>query len=237
MTLLALIQYVCRRTALPNPSSVYGNADEQIKQMMGLLEEEGNDLNKRGNWERTTFEASLTTLAVEDQGAITSIATNAFDYIINDTMWDRTSKLPVIGPESSQDWQALKAVVTTGPRYRMRIRGGHLLVNPAPPASDAWYFEYHSENWILQVDGTTYLQYFGADTDVPLLPASLLIMGLRWRWKKEKGLSYAEDFATYEMQVKNALGRDGGKKVLYQDGCGSRGPEPGIWVPGGSWLQ
>lgn len=236
MTMLTTIQHFCRRTNLPVPATVYGTTDPQVQQLMALLEEEGNDLASRGAWEGLIFEASLTTLAQEDQGAMTSIATNGFRYMLNETIWDRTSRLPVCGPLSGKSWQAMKALVTTGPRYRYRIRGGKLLVNPVPPADDAWYFEYVTQNWILGADGTTYKQYFTLDTDTILLPETLVLMGLRWRWKKEKGLDYAEDFRTYESQVKDALGRDGTKSTLHLDGTDMRGPQPGIFVPDGSWT-
>src|SRR5206468_2988508 len=227
--------FMCRRTNVPVPTTVYGTTDPQVLQMMALLEEEGTDLSKRGPWEGITFEATLTTVATASQGAMTTIATNGFRYIKNNTIWDRTNKLPVIGPMDSPEWQAIQALTWTGPRYRYRIRGGNLLVTPTPTAGYTWAFEYASKNWVLAVDGTTYKQYFTADTDTILLPDDLVLMGLRWRWKKEKGLEYAEQFRTYEMQVKDELGRDGGKPNLHMDDEGWRGPVPGIFVSPGSW--
>lgn len=235
MTMLATIQYFCRRTGLPVPATVAGSTDPQVRQVMALLEEEGQDLARRGPWQAITFEATHTSLAAESQGAITSIATNGFNYIKNDTIWDRTDNLPICGPLSPQDWQLLKGSISTGPRYQYRIRGGILLVTPTPVVNHTWAFEYASKNWILAVDGTTYKQYFTADTDTMLLPEELTLSGLRWRWKREKGLDYAEDMRTYEAQVKDALGRDGGKRVIQMDLETGRGPRPGIFVPEGSW--
>lgn len=234
MTMLSTVQYFCRRTGLPVPTTVYGSSDPQLLQIMALLEEEGSDLAKRNSWQGITFEAGLTTVATASQGAMTTLATNGFNYIKNDTIWDRTNKLPVLGPTNGETWQALQAMVTTGPRYQFRIRGGNLLVNPVPTAGYSWYFEYVSNNWILGADGTTYKQYFTLDTDTFLLPESIVLMGLRWRWKKEKGFDYAEDFETYEAQVKDSIGRDGGKRVLNMGGD-YRGPRPGVLVPVGSW--
>lgn len=231
-TLLEVIQDLCGRQNLPVPTTVYGTSDPQIRQMSKLLEEEGNDLAARGVWESLTCEATFVTVATESQGAIATLASNGFRYVKNQTIWDRDRKLPVCGPLSGPDWQALKAVLATGPQYQFRIRGGNLLVNPAPTAGLNWYFEYVSKNWIL--NGSTYKRRFTADADTLLLPEDLCLQGLRWRWKKEKGFDYAEDFNTYELQVKDALGRDGGKPVLYGDDT-SRGPVPGIWVPQGTW--
>ena len=219
---------------MPVPSTVMGSVlDPQVLQLLRILEEEGNDLAKRGDWEGITFEQTHITLAAEDQGAIATIATNGFRYIKNETIWDRTDKLP-IALMGSKLWQTMKAIASVGPRYRYRIRGGRLLVNPTPTAGHTWAFEYISKNWILGVDGVTYKQYFTLDTDTVLLPEDLILQGLRWRWKKEKGLEYAEDMRTYEAQVQTQLGRDGGKERLCMDSA-EREPRPGIWVNDMSW--
>lgn len=235
MSLLTIVQRFCERTNLPSPATVIGSTDTQIVQLKALLEEIGIDLNGRGSWEGTTRVAVHTTTATEDQGAIATIASNGFKYISNQTIWDRTDRLPVIGPIDSQEWQALKAVVVTAPRYMFRILDGKLLSNPPPHAGHEWAFEYASKNWILGADGVTYKEYFTLDTDEPLLPQTLLLQGLRWAWKREKGLDYAEDFRMYETQVQDALNRDGGKPILFMDTAEWRGPKPGIWVPSGSW--
>lgn len=231
MTMLAVIQNFCRRSGIPVPSTVTGSTDSQVLQVMALLEEEGNDLSARGGWSELTYEAAHTTTATESQGAMNAIATNGFRNIKNDTIWDRTDRLPILGPLSGPWWQALKAVQVTGPRYQFRIRGNELLVDPTPDAGHSWYFEYYSQNWILGADGTTYKQHFTLDTDTIILPETLVLMGLRWRWMREKGFDYAELFRTYEMQVKDAIGRSGGKRNLHMDYClGSA--KPGIFVPG-----
>lgn len=235
MSMLTLIQRFCRRTNLTVPSTVYGSSDPQIRQVMAILEEEGNDLAGRGDWNELTFQATHTTTAAEDQGDIDSIATNGFRYIKNDTFWDRTLQEPVYGPVGDKDWQAIKATNVTGPKYQFRIRGGHLLANPTPTAGHTWAFEYVSWNWILGADLTTYKQYFTLDTDTLLLPEEILTLGLRWRWKKEKGLEYAEDFRTYEAAVKDALGRDGGKRTLNMGGEND-GPHPQVFIPAGTWV-
>lgn len=236
MSLLTVVQYFCGRTGVPVPATVIGTTDVQVLQVLRLLEEEGDDLSKRGAWEGLTVEVSHTTTAAEDQGAITTIAGAGFRYIKNNTIWDRTNRLPVLGPMDSEEWQAMKALVSSGPRYRFRFRRGRLLVTPTPAASLNWRFEYVSKYWSLGADGTTYKQYFTLDTDTILLPEELVIMGLRWRWKREKGFDYSQEFATYEDQVKDALGRDGGKPVLCLDNAPWRGPRPGIFVPDGNWI-
>lgn len=233
MTMLTVIQEFCERSGITKPLSVLGSSDERVLQIKGLLNEEGQDLARRGPWEILTFETSLTTVATESQGVMTTIAPNGFNYIKNDTIWDRTNQIPVFGPINPMNWQTRKATISAGPRHEYRIRGGELIVNPVPGAGYSWFFEYISKNWIL--NGATYKSSFTQDDDEILLPENLVLMGLRWRWKKEKGLEYAEDMRTYEMQVKDALGRDGGKMRLQMDNSRIY-PRPGVFVPQQDWF-
>lgn len=234
MSLLTLVQRFCERTNVPVPTNVMASVDTQIVQIRSLLEEEGSDLAKRGDWQGLLSEQTLTTLATEDQGALSALA-SGFRSIKNQTIWSRDRQLPVAGPMNAREWQGLKALFVNGPYYRFRIRGERLLVNPIPPAGETWAFEYSSSRWILDVDGVTRREFFTADTDTVLVPEDLMLLGLRWRWKAEKGLEYAEQMRTYEMQVQDALGSDGGKPILAMDGEGRRGGQPGIFVPEGSW--
>ena len=234
-TLLSIVQGFCGRTNISVPTSVIGSTDPQIVQVQRLLEEEGVDLATRADWQELTQQGTFVSVASEEQGLIATIADDGYRSIKNETFWDRSSSLPVLGPLSAKEWQTLKAVANTGPRYWYRIRGGQLLMNPAPAAGLNFFFEYVSKNWILSNDGTTTQARFANDADDVLLDYDLLTMGLRWRWKKEKGFEYAEDFRTYETQVDKAMARDGGKPTLQMGDSGRWKVRPGIFVPVGSW--
>jgi len=233
-TLLQIVTAFTERRALGVPTTVFGSADKQVRQIRSLLEEGCIALAGRGQWEGLTKEASWATTAVEDQGAVTTLAPDGYRYMLPETLWDRTEKIPLVGRLTPQDWQALKAVVVTGPRYNFRLRGGRFLVNPAPPAAHTWVFEYISENWA-ETAAAVGINYFTADTNVIRLPDFIVNSDLNWRWKKEKGLTYAQDFEDHEALVIEALARDGGSKpTLYMHDSGNE-LRPGIVVPVGSW--
>lgn len=234
MSLLTVVQRFCERNDINSPTTVSGSTDGQIVQIKALLEEEGNDLSKRGNWNELTFEATHVSIANEVQGTISTIASNGFRNIKPDTLWDRTLKLPLIISDDVM-WAAQKGFATTSPRYAIRIRGNKLLATPVPTAGNTWAFEYVSKNWILGADGTTYKQFFTLDTDTIMLPEELVTLGLRWRWKKEKGFDYAEEFRTYENQVSQALASNGLKKHLNMSGS-SMSKSFGVSIPQGNWI-
>ena len=233
MNLLTLIQRFCKRTNIEVPGEILGSNSAQIKQILGLLEEEGNELAGRGDWQELTNESLHTTVATESQGAIKTIADNGFRYIKDGTIWNRTSNLRLYVVDDAY-WQHVKGTAATSPNYAVRIRGGNLLANPVPGAGDTWAFEYISYNWTTDSAGANAAQYFVADTDLTLLPENILMMGLRWRWKKEKGFEYSEDFIAYERLVKDALTRNGMHRTLNMSDRQSV-PSPKIFVNDGNW--
>lgn len=235
MTLLEIVQEFCRVRGLPVPTSAYGSSDAQISQIVGLLQDGGIELAKRGIWQELVNEATLTTLAAEDQGAISSIATNGFRYIMRDTIWDRSSYLPICGPMTGEEWQRNKAYNSTGPRHRFRIRINHLYISPAPAAGLTWAFEYMSKNWIeTAASSGIYRDRFNNDNNIIVIPEDALRADLKWRWRKEKGLAYAEDFASFERLLADLLGTSGGaKQTLSIDG--PPGNSHGIHIQPYSW--
>lgn len=234
LSLLNIVTYFAGRNNIPVPTTVIGNTDTRVLQILRLLEEEGNDLAMRGDWNTLTYQASHTTTAAEDQGAITTIAPTSFRKILNETIWDRSGRLPIF-PVDSIQWQAIKAVVPSGVSpYRYRFRGGNLLVTPTPTAGLSWYFEYISKAWILN-GASTKVSYYVADADVSYLPDDLLLAGLRWRYLREKGLEYAELYRTYETQVQYYLGTEKPRPRLNLVTPDTR--MPGIYVPAGSWIS
>lgn len=233
MSMLSLIKRFAEEVNVDVPSQVLGSTDPQITQIKALLQKEGNDLSGRGDWQELTNQSLHTTIAVENQGAIKTIASNGFRYIKNGTIWDRDLRLPVYVIDGT-DWQQVLAINVTGPRYQVRIRGGNLIANPVPVAGNTWAFEYVSYNWLTDADGTNPKQYFTADDDEMLLPEVILESGLQWRWKKQKGLEYAEDYRTYELLVKDALTREGMRRNLDM-GRSAAAPQPQIYVATGTW--
>lgn len=234
MTLLELVQRFCRRQGLKYPAQVATSTEELVLQILELLNEELDDITQRQTWQGLAYETTWTTVATESQGQLATLAPHGFVSVINSTLWDRTQQVPFVLAGAAEAWQYLKALGFTGPFSEYRIRGNELLMIPVPSAGNTGAFEYRSNLAVLDVDGTTRKRYFAADDDTPILQDSLMLAGLRWRWKREKGLDYGEDFRRYEELVANAAGRDGTKPVLDMGGR-VKPIQPGIFVPVGSW--
>lgn len=232
LTCLQIIQTVCKRVGILSPNAAFTATDQQIIQLLSICEEEGQAQAKRTDWEALQTEATFVTVATETQGTLATIAPG-LKFILNDTIWNRTLRRPVYGPKTPQDWQQLKASQITGPFNAFRIVGDVIKFNPIPAAGQTCAFEYASKNWVVtSVGGTS--NVFTNDADTCKLDDDLMVLGTRWRWKQAKGLDYAEDFAEYERQITDAMGRDSGKaKLNLSGGCDEI--RPVVLVPAGSW--
>lgn len=222
---MELIQRATNALGVPEPAVALASTDPQVIQLVELLNQEGRALASRYGWQALTFEQTFTTAAAEDQGALASLITGgrSLRYILNETIWNRTRREPCYGPRAARDWQAQKAFSVTGPYPEYRIRAGRFLMLPAPSAGETCAFEYVTKSWLTSAAADTYYQNAAADTDVALLDDELLLAGLEWRWRRAKGLSYAEEFSGYERQVADAMARDGTKASLSL--CGRSGLE------------
>lgn len=235
---LEIVKEVCSRVGIAKPNAAVGSTDIQIQQLVALANEEGQELASRYLWTALIREKTFTTIANEDQGVLATAilaAADGFDYIINDTLWNRTIRYPLPGGTPPAQWQAEKAFTTTGAYARYRIRGGHLLMLPAPAAGLTIAFEYKTANWRSNVTTDVFGNSFAADTDYPLLDSRLITLGLVWRWKASKGLQYSENFQTYEAAVADAMARDGTKKPVSMNGCGDGNFQPYVVVPLTNW--
>ena len=207
MSLLTLIQQAAILIGVPKPQSVNGNNDPSVAALYEFANEEGRELAGRAEWENLTKEHSFTTVAASAQ---TDGLPADFDRFVKNTMFNRTTQRRVIGPISSEQWQREKSTVSPASIHNyFRVRGGQLMLTPDPAAGHTVAYEYVSKYWV-----TGDKKAFDTDTDVSLLPETLLVLGVRWRYKKDKGLVYDQDYITYQHEVKKAISRNGGAPNL-----------------------
>jgi hypothetical protein len=235
MTCLSIIQDVAQRINLPNPSTAAQSSDPAIQQLVALSTKEGEWQTSEYDWQVMLGEGTFNTVATEIQVANITATFPGFKAVVNDTMWNRTLRRPVFGPMTPQRWEQLEAMVMQGPWNQFQIRGNAIRFIPVPTAGQPIFFQYKSTNFC-QSSGGTAQSRFMADTDVLLLDEATFKLGCEWRWKKAKGLDYAQDFVDYEQMLMTSKARDGSKDVINM-GDVKYDIYPGILVPSGSWAQ
>lgn len=211
MTIATIVSNATDRIAVTlGGTSVFSNPGETARQMRALANQEGTELMRRGSWQVLTKETTFNALAQETQ---TDVIPEDFDHMLNETFYNRTRKRQVVGPLTPKEWQEQKSIVATVLYDSYRIRGGSVLMIPVPSAGDVYAFEYISNQWVLSTDQEVKTA-FTADSDTSVLDEELITLGVIWRFLKAKGFDYAEAFRTYELQVSQALARDGSKRTV-----------------------
>lgn len=224
LSIADMVRKVGLRIGLRISQSPIGSQDMQIQQLVELFNEEVYELGTKYRWQALTKEGSFVTVATEDQGVFFGAGgvlaeSTQYNHIISETMWDRTSRQPIPGPESSFDWQARKALqYTSGPFPNYRILGNRLFLSPIPAAGHSVYFEFSSKAFVYNPGDDTYGPTFTANESVPVLDSDIIMAGVRWRWKAAKGFQYTEEKRTYELDAATASSRDSGRKTLSLGG-------------------
>lgn len=237
MSVLSVIQDHCRIHALNIPTGVVGSTDTGVQQLFGILNELLEELVDESKFNVITQEALFVAKAQEDQGAMSVLAPNGYSFAYFETFYDRTLRRPLYGPLDETEWQQIKALPNPGPFYKFRIRGDHLLINPAPTAPlSTIAFEYAS-SWCVTDTGGNLKAGITTDTDLFVIPERIIRKGLAFRWKQIKGLPYQADEQQYYNLLNNYIARDKVKTRI--DVANPRQPDikPGIFIPSGNWMK
>ena len=217
MTLLTICQDAANEIGVPSPSTVVGSTDTTNIQLLAAANREGKNLVAGYDWQTLIKEEAHTTLAAESQGDMSTIATD-FLRFSNDTMWNRTTDRKYYGPLNNAQWQRLKASVSSGITNYFRIRGNALLFHPAPPAGESVFFEYIGKNWAITSGSTANATSFAADANTTVLDEDLITLGVIWRFLKQKGLPYDNQFQEYRLKLSEKQSKDGAKQIIRMAG-------------------
>ena len=233
--LLQIVQSFTRRTSLPFPGAVMGVNQSEIRQIVALLEEVGEELTSRFNWQDLQRKATWTSVAGSSQGSIFDLAGADLERIVPDTLYNETEREAFVGPIPLKEWQAYSSGLNPSPTNIFTITDDELLLWPAIEAGDTLSFYWQTAYWISAPDISVgplaaTKASFESDEDLPVFDATLMKLGLRYKWKMEKGLPYAEDFRAFEATALDKAARGMLKPTLSMAG-GSNGPRPAILVP------
>lgn len=202
MQALELINQIEIVNNLPT-TLAFGSDNTFGLQLLALLNEEIAELTRKHPWQECLKLHTHTAVAGEDQGTLPA----DLDYIIQSTFTNKATRFRSSGSVPAQDWVDYQVnLKPTSDTFT--IIGGHLFVTPAPQPGDEYIYMYKVKP-----------QYVALATDEIILPSDLVRAGLRWRWAREKGLAYAELFASYEWMVKDAIGRNVPRMSLSVSGC------------------
>jgi hypothetical protein len=124
------------------------STDPNIKQLIIMLKSAGRELVKERNWNYLRRECTITTV----QGVSNYALPADFLNMIDQTGWVRSTRLPMMGPVSPQEWQYLKARLV-GVTLTILFRPLNRTIQIFPDGTNApgglvLAFEYQSAFWV-----------------------------------------------------------------------------------------
>ncbi len=197
LSILEIVQRACRILGLDEPDVAVANTDAEIVKLVQFSNETIDELIRRVDWP-----------ILSDTFTITGTGSN--DVYDMATGFDRLAKgnavhiagEPIRGTLSDSEWQSLTATSGT-PRY-FRAHGNFLQFWPYPTGATTVTIAYQSNLWCS--NGT---DAWAEDTDTPLVPSELVIMGIIWRFKRYIGADFADHMAEYEAAIQDYAAAEG----------------------------
>jgi len=202
-SLLQIASQALGEIGLVAPSLIASNADPTAVQILALLNREGQELaDLEEGWPQLRAQQVIALVAGQEAY---DLPADLLHYI-EGTGWDATTHRRIAGPLSDRQWQQARLGNGAGAGLRYRLMDGQIHFDPVPMAADQIIFDYVSAYWCRSAAGVPQAA-FAADTDVPILPDDLFVLGLKWRLLAAKGMNYAEERAAYDVAIARKQGR------------------------------
>ncbi|WP_242394851.1 phage adaptor protein [Anaeromyxobacter oryzisoli] len=216
----AAIQLGLLGVSVAQANDPFASQDPNFVQLCELLTSVGDDLNGKHNWPQLRQECVIVTVAGQNVYPLPA----DFHEMIDQSGWNRSARLPLIGPLRSQEWQYLKArALGMYISVVFRQAGGNLEINPgmAVPAGTTIAFEYESSRWVQSAGAAAPDKAAPTiGTDVVCYDSELAIAALKLAWLEAKGFDTAAAAERYEAKLEHAIGKSTGAPTLSLVGTG-----------------
>jgi hypothetical protein len=198
----------------PNPLD---SQDESFVQLSELLNAAGQEMVELNPWQ--ILEKPFTVLTQDTDSGSYDLPDD-FAYMMDQTGWEHTNRLPMGGPLSSQDWAWLEGrnLINSTMYASFQLQNNKFDIypnNPVPEGLDI-HFQYISRNWV-QPEGSpapATRDMVEAGTDIVFYEPILIIKFLKLKFLLAKGFDAQAAITEFETLFDGRVGRDTGATIL-----------------------
>jgi len=231
-TALELCQQVADEIGLKALSTIEGTTSDS-RQFLAIANRVGREIANSYNWQYLDEEGTFVLV----QGQQTYPFPAGYSQTIPITMWNRTSRRPIVAPLTPKEWQYYQGwVFIQGLNLRARIQGNEFVFQQDIDTTEAGneiFYEFRSENWAESASSVG-KPAFTLNDDTTKHNEYLHTLGIKWQYKKAKGLpDWQFDRAEYRKQLHIEIAGDGGSRTVRL--AGKRTPYLGANVPDGNY--
>jgi len=205
MTILEIIEAVCKNVGLDVPDNVVANTRREYVELVQFSKEAGDECARRVDWAALRSTATITGTGTNDNFALPA----GFSRL---TIGNAVSVggVPIRGGVSQDEWFTLTPTTGT-PRY-FRVSGtSSISFYPYPAIGVPISVSCQTKNWCSNGTST-----WNGDTDTPLIPDDLIVKGTIWRFKRKSGQDFSDYLAEFEAVLTDMAGTDMRERSPWQ---------------------
>ena len=193
----------------------YSSTDTSFVKMRYLLNTAGEELLQAHTWEFLLKEHQITT---QDGDTADYPLPDDFAYMLNQTGWERSNRMPLGGPLSPQEWAILKGVdlAQSSIYVSFRLQEGVFRLYPDPPPVGLDInFEYVSTDWCrTATEPYEYKQAVDQGTDIVLYDKTLITRYLKVKYLESGGFDTTKAQDDFVQCFSFLTSKDKGAQVL-----------------------
>lgn len=195
MSLLTICVALARNVGLSEPDAVVTSSFRQWHEALQFANETGEELARRVDWGRMQGTATLTGDGTNKVHALPAMFSRFCPGI------SIMAGTAIVRPLTRAEWSRL-APVEGVPRYYL-LEGQNVTLWPYLANASTASGQYQSKAWCS--NGTA---AFSADTDTSLIDEGLFAKALAVRWRRQKGMDYADLEAEVEAMIADLARND-----------------------------
>lgn len=207
-TALAIVRTAMSRCDMEKPTSLTTAPDDTTLKFVDLLNFVGQQICESFPWQKMQKVWNFTTTGTLEYGLPAD-----FDRFVNDTEWNRTTRLPISGPLNPQQWQTIVArgLGATTFQLHYKFENDKVVFYSEPSGSPQnLSFMYHTRGWVLDADDSATLKdEVVKDNDVILLPPLLVAVGIVLKWKQDRGFDTTAVQNEFDALAATGTAKDG----------------------------
>src|SRR5271166_72570 len=129
MSVLTIAQNVAGSAGFQQPTYLVGNPDDLAIQLLNLINEETIYLSNEFFWQKLVQRYSFTWVPNQEAYDVPA----DYDFLLPQTMWNHSSRRPIICPISAEDYEIQKNyLVTSGIDKMAYMRNNQIFFTPIP---------------------------------------------------------------------------------------------------------
>lgn len=197
---------ICNRvlaeTGFPQFSSIASNADAGAQQILAIANTQLRLMSQKHEWPQLEVEYSFDTVASQAQYAWPA----DFRKLVVGSVFDTEQYYRVRGSTTIEQWNSYKYGLLgslSHQRFRQVYVAGvpTIELTPAPTDARSLVALYMTNEYARNAAGVSQAEYV-LDTDVSKVPEHIVEIGIKWRFRRAKGLDYSVEIAEYESMIR-----------------------------------